>query len=115
MIHEESLIQQSCVKWFRLQYPEYAKLLFAVPNGGHRRRVEAAIMQGEGVLAGVSDLILLVPTSRYPYLCLETKTPKGKQCASQKEWQREIEKAGGAYSVYRSFDEFKRIIEEYLD
>ena len=32
--HEESQLQRICVKWFRLQYPELAVLLFAVPNGG---------------------------------------------------------------------------------
>ena len=32
-------------------------MLFAVPNGGGRSRIEAGIMKAEGVTAGVSDLI----------------------------------------------------------
>ena len=56
MRHAESDIQQACVSWFRWQYPRYAKLLFAVPNGGQRSAVEAKIMSGEGVMAGVADV-----------------------------------------------------------
>lgn len=52
--HIESQIQQSCVKWFRLQFPEIGLLLFAVPNGGARNKREAGILKGEGVTAGGS-------------------------------------------------------------
>ena len=34
MKSKEAQLQTTCVRWFRLQYPEYARLLFAVPNGG---------------------------------------------------------------------------------
>lgn len=57
-----------------MQYRSLAKLLFAVPNGGSRSKVEAAIMQGEGVTPGVSDLILLVARGNYNGLCIEMKT-----------------------------------------
>lgn len=42
--HEESRIQQACVRWFRMQYPRFARLLIAVPNGGGRSKIEAAII-----------------------------------------------------------------------
>lgn len=45
MRHIESNIQKAFVTWFRLQYPEYALNLTSVPNGGARRRKEAAIMK----------------------------------------------------------------------
>lgn len=57
--HQESTLQKTCVAWFRTQYPDHALMLFAVPNGGGRSRIESAIMKGEGVTAGVADLILL--------------------------------------------------------
>ena len=63
--HIESQIQQSCVKWFRLQFPEIGLLLFAVPNGGARNKREAGILKGEGVTAGVADMIL-IPSSLFP-------------------------------------------------
>ena len=112
--HKESCIQQSCVRWFRLQYPQYARLLFAVPNGGGRSRIEAAIMKGEGVTAGVADLLLLVPSGEWPYLCIEMKTPSGRQSPAQKEWQRDVENIGGKYAVCRSLEDFMSLINDYL-
>lgn len=112
--HEESRIQQACVRWFRLQYPRLARLLIAVPNGGGRSKVEAAIMKGEGVTAGASDLLLLVPSGECPYLCIEMKTPKGRQSPAQREWQAEVEAVGGRYAVCRSLDDFISLINDYL-
>ena len=70
MRHNESRIQTACVKWFRLQYPHFALNLFAVPNGGQRGKFEAKIMKGEGVTAGVADLLLLLPSKGYHGLCI---------------------------------------------
>ena len=49
MKHLESNIQRAFVRWFRLQYPEYALNLTSVPNGGLRSKTEAAIMKAEGM------------------------------------------------------------------
>jgi len=112
--HIESRIQQNCIRWFRYQYSNIARLLFAVPNGGSRNRIEASIMKGEGVVAGVSDLILLVPSKDYHSLCIEMKAGKGKQTDLQKSWQELAEKHGNKYVICRSFDEFREIIQGYL-
>lgn len=114
MRHIESIIQQNCVKWFRLQYPKLALLLFAVPNGGARRRIEGAIMKAEGVTKGVSDLLLLFHAKHYHGLCIEMKTEKGKQQPSQKIWQRAVEDAGYKYVICRSFEDFMEQINAYL-
>lgn len=112
--HIESDIQKNCITWFRLQYPKLAKLLFAIPNGGSRNRTEAAIMKGEGVTAGVSDLILLFPTPKHHALCIEMKTPTGKQQDSQKQWQKTVEAVGYKYAVCRSFEDFRDLIWGYF-
>lgn len=114
MIHEESKIQQTSVRWFRLQYPKLALLLFSVPNGGARRRIEGAIMKAEGVTVGVSDLLLLYPSKGYHGLCIEMKTQKGRQQPSQKTWQLAVEDAGYKYVLCRSFDDFMTEINAYL-
>lgn len=114
MNHNESLIQKQCVTWFRLQYADIALLLFAVPNGGGRSRIEAAIMKGEGVTAGVADLLLLRPNSEHHGLCIEMKTAKGKQQDSQKRFQRKVEAYGYRYEIVRSLDEFMNVIRDYL-
>ena len=114
MIHTESLIQKECVRWFRLAYAQLALNLFSVPNGGKRNRIEAAIMKGEGTVAGSADLILLYPSQGYHALCIEMKSPKGVQRQSQKEWQRAVEAQGYKYIIVRSFDEFRAEVSRYI-
>lgn len=126
MRHAESDIQQACVAWFRWQYPRYSKLLFAVPNGGARSAVEAQIMSGEGVMPGVADILLLVPSNGYHGLCMEFKRTairyvdgkahklKTYQSPAQKEWQAAVESVGYKYVVVRSLQEFIDLINNYL-
>ena len=115
MRHIESNIQKQCVKWFTLQYPEKRGLFFAVGNGGARNRTEAAIMKGEGVTAGVADILFLYPTNRYHGLCIEFKTPKGRQTDSQKEFQFQVEQVGYCYIIVRNVPEFVHRITKYIN
>jgi hypothetical protein len=114
MRHEESKMQQLCVKWFRMQYPQLAELLIAIPNGGARKRIEGAIMKAEGVMKGAADLALFFPSKNYHALFIEMKTPKGRQQPSQKYWQRKVEWAGYKYVICRSFEDFMEQINAYL-
>lgn len=110
----EHNLQAACVKWFRYTYPEMSHSLFAVPNGGRRDKATGGKMKAEGVLPGVSDLILLRKNSQYGALLIEMKYENGKQSESQKEWQDMVEKDGYRYALCRSFEEFTQTIEEYL-
>lgn len=116
MRHIESQIQKDCVTWFRLQYPKIGRLLFAVPNGGARNAKEAAIMKGEGVTAGVADLILLYPSGGFHSLCIEFKTPSksSRQTPTQKEWQALAEAHGNKYIVCCSLEDFQQVIRAYI-
>ena len=114
--HEEGDIQKGCVEWFRFQYPKIAKLLFAVPNGAKRTKIQGKNLKREGMVAGVADLILLIPSKGHNSLCLEMKNgKKGRQQQNQKEWQEVAEKYGNKYVVLRSFDEFRNEINDYLE
>lgn len=114
MKQEESITQRLCVKWFRLQFPEYSRLLFAVPNGGARNVITGRILKAEGVVAGVADLILLVPNSKYHALCVEMKTSIGRQSPAQKEWQDDVQRQGYMYVVARSLNDFRLTVNNYL-
>lgn len=112
---EEHRIQTACVRWFRMAHPRLAPRLFAVPNGGRRDGITGARLKEEGVLAGVADLILLVPNADYHALLIEMKTPKGRQSESQKAWQRAVTGNDDyLYVVCRSLEEFVRIVEQYI-
>lgn len=110
----ESRMQHSCLQWFRFQYPFLSRLLFSVPNGGKRDSKTGAMMKHEGCIRGVADLILLVPKKGYASLCIEMKTPKGKQSDEQKVWQHDAERANNKYVVCRSLEEFMNEVNSYL-
>lgn len=114
MKSRETQLQKSCVRWFRMQYRRYNKLLFAVPNGGKRDPITASRLKAEGVVPGVSDLIFLYPNGIYPFLCIEMKYGKNEQSEHQKEWQEDVESVGGLYLVINSFDSFKTAINNYI-
>lgn len=119
MREEEHQIQSACVRWFAYQHPELKGLLFAVPNGGARNKATAGKLKAEGVVAGVADLILLVPRIKdykpiIHALCIEMKTAKGRQSPDQKGWQARVEDFGYKYAVCHSLDEFIDTVEAYL-
>lgn len=110
-------LQVDCVRWFSLQYPSLRGRLFAVPNGGHRSKTEAARLKAEGVVAGVSDLILLKSNHQYGALLIEMKTTarNSRQSDRQKEWQKTITSLGEyKYVVCRTLDDFMREVRCYL-
>lgn len=111
---DEHKLQVSMVNWFRLQYPSMRHNLFAVPNGGRRDAATGRRLKDEGVLAGVSDLILLKSNQHYGALLIETKTKKGTQRESQKEWESKITADGYKYVVVRSLDDFIKEVDDYF-
>lgn len=115
----ESSTQIACVKWFRMQFPEYGNLLFSIPNGGKRNVVTAMILKAEGALAGVPDLFLSIPKldSNLVWthgLYIEMKTDKGKQSEAQKDFMLRVRVHGYQYEVVRSIDEFIKVTKDYL-
>lgn len=60
----------------RGRFPEL-RLLYHVPNGGSRNRIEAARLQAQGVKAGVPDLCLPVARGKYHGLYIELKRTRG--------------------------------------
>lgn len=116
MRHTESKTQTACVRWFRYQYPQYAKLLISVPNGVATTATQGRILKAEGMVAGASDLLLLLPNKSHPYLCIELKTDKGRQSDAQKAWQTSVqEHAFARYAIVRSVEEFISLITDYLN
>ena len=112
--HAEDDLQMQCVTWFRLQFPKYARLLHHSPNGGRRNAREGARFKKMGVQPGFPDLVLLVASQDCHALFIELKSATGRQEDSQKEYQALVEAQGYRYALVRSFDEFKKLIENYM-
>jgi len=106
-------LQVACVQWFRLQYPNM--MMFAIPNGGKRHIAVARKMKAEGVLVGVADLFLAQPTELLHGLFIEIKMPKNYQTDAQKEFELYCKSRGYGYEVCKSFDQFKDVVESYLN
>ena len=114
----EGRIQSSCVAWFWNTYPQYRELYFCVPNENAREDSNAstgAIRRSMGVVKGVSDTILFLARGKYHALCVEFKTDIGRQSDAQRLWQSKVEAQGYRYEVVRNLDEFKELINEYLE
>ena len=111
----ESQIQKDCVRWFRARYESIEPLFFAVGNGGARNVWTAKIMKDEGVRAGVSDLILLIPRHGYAALLVEMKTPDGKQSDSQKTFERLATQYKYKYVIVRDLPTFQQLMLWYIE
>lgn len=112
-VNRESRLQQACVRWFKYQYPTH--LIYAIPNGGNRGRIEAGILIGEGVLPGIPDLCIPVPKSIYHGLYIEMKDGKnGSLSDKQKDIIPRLKAYGYDVAVCRSLEQFMDTVNEYM-
>jgi hypothetical protein len=94
---------------------EQHAILFAVPNGGKRSPAQGARLKKMGVLAGVSDLILITQGAtdfievklRKSWLVKSDTT----QSDSQKRFEERLTALGGRYWVVRSLEEYVEILD----
>jgi len=91
----------------------FEKLLFAVPNGGYRSKTTAIALKAEGVESGVADILFLVASRGFGYLCIEMKYGKNKQSDNQKDFEKAVDGVGGIYQLAYSAEEAQKILEWY--
>ncbi len=114
---KESEQQSMLIEWANLEvrkYPEL-KLLFHIPNGGSRNKIEAVNLKRQGVESGIPGLCLPVPRRNFHGLYIEMKTGKNKPTDKQKEWLHDLTEQGYCTSICWGFDEAKEIILDYLN
>lgn len=113
---EEDILQAEIVKWYNNNYClsifEKRGIIFSVPNGGTRNKIEAMVLKATGLLSGVSDLIVILPNSKI--LFIELKNEKGIQQEKQKDFETRIKKLKLPYYLVRSLEQFKNIINENI-
>lgn len=106
-------LQTRCVIWFHYRFPHLKPLFFSVPNGGYRKKAEAARLKAEGANAGVSDLILQLPAGKWSSLNIEMKAGSS-QREEQKVYQTCVQVSGGRYELCRSYEQFVDLVTEYI-
>lgn len=105
----EDLLQQKIIIWYKNQYQRYGKgLIFSIPNGGSRNVIEAKKLKATGMMAGVSDLIIL---HNGKTLFCELKIEKGIQSEKQIEFESIVTNLGFEYKIIRSLKEFESWIQ----
>jgi len=111
----EHNLQVGCVRWFRLQYPKLAPLLFAIPNGGWRNPTVAAKLKAEGVMPGVPDLFLAYPHGQFHGLWIEMKNGKaGRVSDNQAEMHELLRDQFYRVEVVRTAEQFVQVVQDYL-
>lgn len=112
-INRESRLQHACVKWFKYQYPKH--LIYAIPNGGNRGRIEAGIIIGEGVLPGIPNLCIPFPKGRFHGLYIEMKDgSNGRLSEHQQRVIDTLQTFGYDVAVCRSLEQFMDTVNEYM-
>ena len=97
----EQDFQRALVSLLNIAFPKTVQF-FHVPNGGGRSRIEAGILHGQGVKAGVPDLIIVHNGKAFG---LELKSEGGNLSDSQRTMFPKLREAGMRIEVARTMDE----------
>lgn len=112
----EAADQETLFQWAALNdntYPELS-LLYHIPNGGSRNKIEAANLKRQGVKAGVPDICLPVARGIYHGLYIELKHGKNKLSDNQKIWLKRLQNQGYLVLCCYGWEAAVRAIEKYL-
>jgi hypothetical protein len=111
----EDRLQAEIVAWFNNQYclkhHNPRCLIFAIPNGGNRNKIEAMKFKATGLLAGASDLVVILPNF---VAFVELKTDLGIQSEVQKDFQNRVDALGFEYIIIKSLEQFKQWLNKRL-
>ena len=112
----ETTEQERVINWTRAyvnKYPEL-NLLYHIPNGGSRNKLEAQNLKAQGVKAGVPDLCLPVARGNFHGLYIEMKYGKNKTTDKQRYWLAELKEQGYETAVCYGAEEAMDKIADYL-
>jgi hypothetical protein len=116
-VDREGLEQAALIKELELRLPAVAALIYHVPNGGHRHKLVAIKLKGQGVKAGVPDLVLPMARGGYFGLYLEFKATAPNDAAvsaSQHAWIRRLNDQGYLAIVCRGHFDAMEQLRAYL-
>lgn len=118
-MRNEDALQESCVKWFRLQYKN--SLLSSFPAGfvfggdKIKRMLTALRMKRMGYTNGIPDLFIMTSKGGYHGMFIELKTERGKLSEEQKEILSKLTVEGFYCVVIRSIGDFINQVNQYMN
>jgi hypothetical protein len=108
--HPEDRLQRAVVQLLRFAAIPGA-YWFAVPNGGMRSHIEAAIMVGLGVRKGAPDVVVVGSGGRAHFL--ELKAARGRLSPEQRDVQAWCEAHQVPHAVVRTLDEAEAFLRSH--
>ena len=106
MLHGESRFQACVVRFLRgLGY-----MVFSVPNGTRLKPTQALIAKAEGLMAGVSDLVIMLPKGQIVFAELKNPNGSGRQSEAQKEFERVCRSLGFEYKIWQSWADVESFV-----
>ena len=112
--HVEAVRLVQVVRLHEARFP-ILRLLFAVPNGGHRNKVAASKLKAEGVKPGVPDYLLPVRSGEFAGLAIELKTRTGCASREQKQWIADLRAQGWRAEVCRGWEQAWAVLREHVE
>lgn len=107
MSDTEDRLHQSCYIYFHNTYPHLRGLLCYNLNNS-RNAIDGNKNKSMGLQPGRADLTLYYMGRAY---FIELKTIDGKQSKVQIEWETLVRHQGFIYSIIRTLDEFKMLVQ----
>lgn len=111
MRHDEANFQVGVVRFLRSQ----GHYVFAVPNGGSRNLREAVNLKAQGVMAGVSDLIVLLPNKKVYFIEIKNPNGKGRQSPAQREFEDNVRAHGHEYLIWDNWTQVEQFINAHRE
>lgn len=112
----ENKTQHTFIMWFGQKYPEHRGLLFEVNNNVYSLH-HASKRRSMGMVAGVADLILVLPNSG-KIAGIELKAPGSTHnkdhIRQQVEWGKKVVDNGGFYYITSNIDSLCGVVERLL-
>lgn len=111
---EQEFLFQWAEDMAALKWPEL-HLMYAIPNGGSRHKLEAANLKKQGVKPGVPDVFLPVPRGGYHGLYIEMKRRRGGVLSQdQRDYIDALRAQGYRVETCKGFHPAADLIEEYM-
>lgn len=95
-------------------FPDFFPYVYSVPNGGHRTKRTAMLMNAEGLMGGVQDIAVSYPRGIYHGMFLEVKTDKGSASKVQKEVKERFSNVGYHCVIEKGFDACLAALKAYF-
>jgi hypothetical protein len=104
----EAMVQRSIVEYLRLRNILFFSVLNELAGGGKQAQIRMKKAVGMGLLAGVSDLVVVLENA---VIFMEVKSESGRQSKNQRWFQSVVERLGHTYVVVRNVADVERVLD----